>query len=600
MNLERSFTAYIKEHHTQEIWEAANQHIQDNFKQLELHPEHQTRFLTDQSQITLKDLEIKQVHIEDQGDLVLAFHLVVRLVLEVEGRGAVECLSTWLCISCETELGHPQLNIHISKIENNNPQKAPTFKRILNDQLRPILSKEDLEEEAKAFLENFYPNALHLPQELDPYAIAQNIGLTIREVEISKDFSVYGQLYFHETRLDSGMLVAPKTILIDPRTKQNKLLKQTLIHECVHWFKHQKVFELERLYNANLTSLSFQTKIKSDSKTVAWMEWQARAMTPKILMPFEAVKKEAERLVKQDELTIEEIIDALARTFGVSRLAAKIRMVELGYDQAIGAFNFVDGQYVPVHYWKKGAINSNQTFCIDLASTFKEIKNNPAFAALIASETYDYVDSHFVRNHPKYIVKNEKGEKKLTSYAINHMDECVLVFDVNAEPKGTQASEQLSSVLNRDRDAPYALNITFHQGYENAQTVKQQKFLKEILDENERVYASLSNDPMDCLEKVRHWRNISKKDLAEKIPLAEKQIRRIFNGESNGSIETMVSICLALYLPPEISFHIIEKSNLSFKHNDEAHRWYRFALVHFYGQSLELTRRFLAEHGVSL
>lgn len=598
MNLERSFTAYIKEHHTQELWEEARQHIQDDFEHLELKPEQGTRFLTDASQVILKDLEIKQIYIGDQGNLSLAFQLVVRLLLEVE-KGSRVYLSTWLRISCETELGHSQLSIHIVKIENNNPQKPHHFKRILNDQLRPILSKEDLEE-ARVFLESFYPNALQIPQELDPYVITQSIGLTVREVEISQDFSVYGQLYFHETRLDSGMLVSPKTILIDPRVKQNKLLKQTLIHECVHWFKHQKVFELERLYNANLTSLSFQTKIKSDSKTIAWMEWQARAMTPKILMPFEAVKKEAERHVKQDKLTIEEIIDALARTFGVSRLAAKIRMVELGYDQAIGAFNFVDGQYVPVHYWKKGAINSNQTFCIDLASTFKEIKNNPAFAALIASETYDYVDSHFVRNHPKYIVKNEKREKKLTSYARNHMDECALVFNVNAESKGTQASEQLSYVLNRDRDAPYALNITFHQGYENAQTVKQHKFLKEILDENERVYASLSNDPMDCLEKVRHWRNISKKDLAEKIPLAEKQIRRIFNGESNGSIETMVSICLALYLPPEISFHIIEKSNLSFKHNDEAHRWYRFALVHFYGQSLELTRRFLAEHGVSL
>ncbi|MCL2049303.1 MAG: hypothetical protein FWG87_11330 [Defluviitaleaceae bacterium] len=59
--------------------------------------------------------------------------------------------------------------------------------------------------------------------------------------------------------------------------------------------------------------------------------------------------------------------------------------------------------------------------------------------------------------------------------------------------------------------------------------------------------------------------------IADEIPMEERQVRRIFNGESNGSIQALVSICLILHLPPEISFHIIDKSPLSFSLTDTNH-----------------------------
>lgn len=53
---------------------------------------------------------------------------------------------------------------------------------------------------------------------------------------------------------------------------------------------------------------------------------------------------------------IEPVIDELAAFFCVSRLAAKIRMVDAGYEEAIGAFIYVDGRYVTPHKFKKNAI----------------------------------------------------------------------------------------------------------------------------------------------------------------------------------------------------------------------------------------------------
>lgn len=78
----------------------------------------------------------------------------------------------------------------------------------------------------------------------------------------------------------------------------------------------------------------------------------------------------------------------------------------------------------------------------------------------------------------------------------------------------------------------------------------------------------------------------------------ERQLRRIFKGESNGSLNALISICLAMHLPPEISSHIIEKSPFTLSMGNENHRWYRFVLTYYYGKSMDEIRCFLDEHNV--
>lgn len=60
---------------------------------------------------------------------------------------------------------------------------------------------------------------------------------------------------------------------------------------------------------------------------------------------------------------MEPVIDALATFFCVSRTAAKIRMIDAGYEEAIGTFTYIDGRYVKPHMFKKGALR-NQTLSI--------------------------------------------------------------------------------------------------------------------------------------------------------------------------------------------------------------------------------------------
>ncbi len=58
------------------------------------------------------------------------------------------------------------------------------------------------------------------------------------------------------------------------------------------------------------------------------------------------------------------VIEELATFFMVSRTAAKLRMIDAGYEEAAGAFIYIDGHYVKPHAYKKGSIKHNQTYSI--------------------------------------------------------------------------------------------------------------------------------------------------------------------------------------------------------------------------------------------
>jgi sulfur relay (sulfurtransferase) DsrC/TusE family protein len=132
---------------------------------------------------------------------------------------------------------------------------------------------------------------------------------------------------------------------------------------------------LERVYNKNATQIKCQVvggikdnKVKS---AIDWMEWQANALTPRIQMPYTQAKIKAAEFIRNylrffpiSKLIdiMESVIDEMASFFCVSRYAAKIRMVDLGYEEAIGTFTYIDGRYVKPHSFKKGKLLQNQKF----------------------------------------------------------------------------------------------------------------------------------------------------------------------------------------------------------------------------------------------
>lgn len=107
------------------------------------------------------------------------------------------------------------------------------------------------------------------------------------------------------------------------------------------------------------------------------------------------------------------------------------------------------------------------------------------------------------------------------------MDECAILFTITSRTKFNHSDCVLKCVLNRDKDAPYELEIKYHKGYENSSAEKQDEYLTNILQENNEMYLTITNDPRDCLKKVLMWRGMSMKALAKKISMSPKQMERI-------------------------------------------------------------------------
>ncbi|MBR0277270.1 MAG: hypothetical protein IJQ50_02255 [Clostridia bacterium] len=345
------------------------------------------------------------------------------------------------------------------------------------------------------------------------------------------------------------------------------------------------------------------------------------ALAPRIQMPIEMFKKAASRLITETRLEagnydlidiIEPVIDKLALEFGVSRAAAKIRMVDAGYEEAIGAFNYIDGHYVTTHKARKGFLKRNATFSISVQDAAIQRVVDPKLKEAIENGRYQYVDSHYVRSSPLYLEYDENGNTRLTHYARNHMDECCLVFQMSIIG---QVGEKYHSecFLNRDERSLIDFDVAYHGGYENSTDKNQLKLLRETIAEENRIYGMLPNDYAAALRMVIDWRNdqikaekeahpnkdiskITAKEIAERTKISEATVRRTLKGEQT-STNTLVLICLALHLPYKISRHIIDRSPAPLSMSNPNHQLYDFVLGTHYGKTVKEVKSLLAIYG---
>ncbi|MCM3761062.1 helix-turn-helix domain-containing protein [Alkalihalobacillus oceani] len=614
----RSFKEYVKSRFYNELYLATEDFVEDNIDNLDLRLRNVHRV----GEVSLADMEIKFVSINDLPGMKIGFDVVVEGEIEVsEGDYHYDefnqCFQ-WFSLSCTGDLAHNLDDFKITFVSVYNQKDK--IDNPLSDALVPYIRSENLDAIANDFLRKYYPEALKTPMAIDPKKLAEDMGLKVELKNITKDYSIFGQIYFHDSEAefyDSNKeewvktLIKARTIIVDPEgyfLRNLGMVNNTIVHECVHWDKHRKAFELERLYNESATKISCKTTggIKDDERdATGWMEWQANSLTPRIQMPLAMFKTKAFEFIKQyrremdtDEMidVMEPVIDALSQFFGVSRLAAKIRMIDAGYEEAIGTFTYIDGRYVKPHRFKKGALEKNQTFSISAQDAAIQAATNPAFISLTNDGSYQYVDAHFVLNHPKYITRDIFGHTALTDYARTHMEECCLVFDLSVRT-GIETRYHTECFLNRDETSTIRFDTVYGKGYQYATPEKKKQLLAEELAENARIYNELPNGYTACLKMVREWKGVTYEELAERTLMNERTIRRIVNGEKQGSLNSLILICLGLHLPPEISYHIIEKSPYSLNYTNESHIFYNFVLKYKYADTMDEIRDFLQEIG---
>lgn len=570
---QRSFQKYVSKNHENDLFDAVASFVSANIDELELWSSTIDVDNLDEDNISFEEMEVKYVFVNGETtSSEIEFDVVVHgdvCFKEVTRHNDEEGSCTkWFRLNCQATLDGELKNFTVLEVEPYD-KKQNHFQRRLSDALVPIISKDDVDFEAEQFLRQYFPDALMTPQFIDPVLIAERMGLNIVYHEISNDCSIFGQIFFHDATIN-GKEIKARTILIDPRIAEIRGiggLNNTITHECLHWHKHRLAFELVRLYHPDISNImtsvdEFKEIVTSNMTPTDWMELHARVITPKILMPRKMVAQEIE--MKQRELSArgigvleatETVIQYLSDYFGVSKLAAKIRMVELGYEEAIGTLNYIDGQYVPSHQWKKGALEANQTYSIGLIDATVQMMVNP----ILQGDGFIYVESHFCLNAPEYVEKDIFGKTCLTDYARLHMDECCLSFTLSMKTNSGDQSFAFECILNRDERSGLTFNVAFDREnnlsvLERANQMKvDQEGLKRVLDD---IWSLEFGPALEYLMKQppKH----TDERLAEYAGLSSKTISRMRHGKGT-SVPSVVAVCIGLQLHPDISAAMLQK-----------------------------------------
>jgi hypothetical protein len=169
------------------------------------------------------------------------------------------------------------------------------------------------------------------------------------------------------------------------------------------------------------------------------MEWQARTIAPKILMPRMATKKKVDSLYREltqgtglaKDAVTETLIAKLADFFEVSKQSAAIRMVELGYDEA-SPFTSSDQSEGTTRESKdrKSSKAAQHKQPVTVKKAFELYLENEFLRAAIDTGAFCYADGYFAIRDDHYISRMPDGGFCLTDYAKGHLSECTLDFSV--------------------------------------------------------------------------------------------------------------------------------------------------------------------------
>jgi len=616
----RSFKEYVADRFENELFIAIENYVTEKQENLDLRL-YKVRNICDTE---LSDIDVKYVSVNDLPDMKIEFDVVVEAELEVRESDhhydESENCSQWFMLKCSGDLDCSLNDFNIISVTEYNSKNKQA--RPMSDSLVPIINKEQLESVAADFLRRYYPEALVKPMAVEPQVLAKKMGLSLEIRNITKDFSVFGQLYFHECDAefydeDSDEMVQThvdaRTIFVDPKAyflRNIGSVNNTIVHECVHWALHRKAFELERLYNSSASRIMCQVAggIKGNNRdATGWMEWQSNSLAPRIQMPagpFKAKAKEyIARFMRETNArhaveVMEQVITALETFFGVSRQAAKIRLVGLGFDEAIGTYTYLDGHYIKPHGFRKGSIKANQTFSLSAQDAALERFINPELRALTDIGDYLFIDNHYVYNAPLYVQRDENGKFDLTNYARAHMDECCLVFDMTITSK-VAYHYHTECFLNRE-PSDITFEIKYHNGYQNAPQERQVAMRKKQQEEALEIRKQMTDDPEQCMELLLKWRDMNYTDLGLEINRDPKTISRTIKGETTPKVETAALICFGLQLPPVISEKLMAVLQCPLNPINSNHQWINEALHTKYPEPICVIQEYLSQYNVEI
>lgn len=454
---------------------------------------------------------------------------------------------------------------------------------ITNQFLLPIMYEKDYPKAGRRLLERYYPEALDGPTAVDGMELARRMKLTVRKVRLEGGTDLQGRIYFDWTvvklKEPDGSVrderIPPMTVLVNlDNCLTPETVNSTIVHECCHVFLDMPFFMLQMLSGKPYTSYTSRKRKKQKyaraNSAIDWMELQAEKLPAYVLMEEEVTGREIARLLElrggvRSPENMYWILCRLASTFKVSKCMAKYRMIELGYPEAEGIYNYIDHEKIPDYgcagQWVRGI-----TYLISLSDAGALLRKSNRFADALLSGGYAYVEGHFCLDVEKYVQTGYGMVRRLTAYARHNIDECCIAFSVggrytNAEYEDAKAAK-MTPVVGK-----YLSRHEFAGEPETKQRQKENEtfsgdaiFWKDIL-------LSMPDSLTAAIKKIRMAKGINQETLAMRLGVT----RASYNKWSYGKMSKrhIVALCIALDVRGDVGMELVRLGGYTLMNNEE-------------------------------
>lgn len=584
--------------------------------------------------VELNDFHIMGITFHEGDKDAIEFLVTVQTDVEISGSNKhnfdTDSTEFWLSIAFAAVLRDGLHNVRIIDINEYSKERFKS-EDSLTKYLVPYIYAKDLDFHAEKFLKKYCSRALEEPMALPIKEIIAAMGLNVYIAPLSD--GIFGRTYFKSAtvniydnpanRSQAKVDITSGTILVNPDTyfmRNIGSVNNTIIHECVHWEKHYKFFEMQKLLNPENSSMScaivedYKKGTNELTEELEWMEWQANALAPKILIPAQTGRSKLIEILNRlnnglsrirSAYIMELAISEFADFFKVSTAAAKIRAIELGFEQAAGVFNFVDNRNYPPFSFAKGSLKKDQTFIIDRNNAIFEATFNADISEDIKAGNFIHAGGMFVINDPQYVCIEEGSEATLTEYALEHVDECCLVFS-----RMTRVSNKYDDsfyricFLCRDADSKSFVEAKYNRDEgKNEDVVKRAREMISVRDEAKRVQDIMSNLPSSFCGTLNYHinrRNYTNEKAEERSGISARTIqdyRKKFDAKP--TLQSVLALCIGLNLQPAFSYDLILKSGYNIMIATEENLIYRYLIEHHHMESIIMWNQKLRDAGIS-
>jgi len=590
-----------------------------------------TRNVPKPSEIKLEEISVEKIRFRDDiFQEKTEFKLRVRADFLLKGDKSFDyeydSLYHKFVVTCNADFVNELSDFVITDVEEHISQDYE-YKKGLSDFAIPYISQSDLERRASEFLSKYCNEAMKKPMPLPIDLIIKRMGITLYNAPLGDN--IFGKAYFGSSVEDvyiQGTDVLPfdvhdKTILINPEVINLRSFgsyNNTVIHECVHIEYHSKFFQIKKILDPTDNSIvsvlgcGSQNLTTDEMKAHSLMEWQASALAPRILMPKSTTKIMYEQFLNEEKFfnpdkftleRLESVINKLAEFFKVSKQAAKLRLIELGVEDVLGISNYINLKRVPNFAVSKENVNKNQTYIIDFIDSVRQVISNPELSELSKSGKITYVDGFLVINSPDYVAFDNKGNKILTQYALDHIDECAFAFKKQETKSNSryfnyhQSMNFMCRPQNKDSyiSADYDRNSPNNKKkVEYAQELEDLKDAKEMID---KMNGDFHNDLLMVIKLLGYTHSNGEPNYSRIQSLSRVQDKTIKSYVTNQlpQKEKLLAICAGLRIHSEVAKKLIEEAGININTAREIDYIYRNLIESHFNEGLTKWNEYLEE-----